>query len=227
MAITCSCSCGRKFLVSDSVAGRKTKCPQCGASFGVPADCVLPSPTQDEEIGFAPEPEREKPRKAPLAISQPAPSQDWFQDLIQEQPATASARRRGCPHCGSNELTDDNLVCLKCGLVASERRPVPQWKPAAAEPARSPLMGIMHLLEASIWFLVEFLWQVLFYTYQLDLPIPAVYGSATFGLVWVLALARFMDVGCLFFVLSGVIPGLIGKRFWDCWDSAGAELWES
>ena len=37
MAIRFGCGCGRRFDVADDLAGRRTKCPGCGAGLTVPA----------------------------------------------------------------------------------------------------------------------------------------------------------------------------------------------
>lgn len=48
MPITFACKCGKRFTVADSLAGKKTKCPECAAAITVPAAAskpATPSPT--------------------------------------------------------------------------------------------------------------------------------------------------------------------------------------
>ena len=37
MAIAFECGCGKAFRVGDGLAGKRTKCPSCGAALTVPA----------------------------------------------------------------------------------------------------------------------------------------------------------------------------------------------
>ncbi len=49
MAISFECNCGRAFNVADTLAGKRTKCPGCGAGLTVPAGTA-----SAEDEAFAP-----------------------------------------------------------------------------------------------------------------------------------------------------------------------------
>jgi hypothetical protein len=63
MPISMSCDCGRSLRVKDEFAGRKVKCPQCGAVLAVPA----PEPSSENEaldVLLADDPQEEaRPRQ--------------------------------------------------------------------------------------------------------------------------------------------------------------------
>jgi hypothetical protein len=89
MAITFSCSCGKEITVKDQFAGKKGKCPACGAIMQVPA-VKPPEPA-------APEPEPE------IVISEPAPDLD--------EPA---GETKTCLHC-QKKIPMDAVFCVHCG----------------------------------------------------------------------------------------------------------------
>jgi hypothetical protein len=74
MPITFSCDCGKAFTVADGFAGKRTRCPACGAGLVVPQ----PAGVADEDAAFrmlaeAPEPDRPA-RSAPWAGGPMAPA---------------------------------------------------------------------------------------------------------------------------------------------------------
>ncbi len=75
MPIRFSCNCGRSILAKDELAGRRVKCPQCGAVVLVPK----PEPAAEkEEVGLLPlddpwkeaPPSPEEPKAAPAEVEE-------------------------------------------------------------------------------------------------------------------------------------------------------------
>jgi hypothetical protein len=56
MAITFACPCGKSYIVADNLAGKRTRCPVCQASFVVPAPAApVEEPLEDlEVVDYAP-----------------------------------------------------------------------------------------------------------------------------------------------------------------------------
>src|SRR3954447_22277098 len=51
MAISFTCACGKALKARDEHAGKKTKCPQCGAILAIPSPDLLPD--FDDGSGYA------------------------------------------------------------------------------------------------------------------------------------------------------------------------------
>ncbi|MBA4064131.1 MAG: hypothetical protein C0501_10540 [Isosphaera sp.] len=74
MPIAFACDCGRAFSVADAHAGKRTKCPACGAALTVPA-----APADEDEAyrlladGPDPEPPPASRRDPDPAVLAPAP----------------------------------------------------------------------------------------------------------------------------------------------------------
>ncbi|HLA86345.1 MAG TPA: hypothetical protein VJL29_16285 [Thermoguttaceae bacterium] len=92
MTIRFACSCGRQWAVGKEYAGKKTKCPDCGAGLtvpnGSPAAAAAPLPAE---------------------VAQPSASGP-----------SASAPRGPCPACGKG-LEEGQVVCLECGFHRLKR----------------------------------------------------------------------------------------------------------
>jgi hypothetical protein len=99
MPIAFACDCGRAFQVADAHAGKRTKCPACGAALTVP-DAPPPAADEDEAYrlladGPDPEPEaapavaRRDPDPAALAAppSKKTPPAPKPQRLHRSRPA--------------------------------------------------------------------------------------------------------------------------------------------
>src|SRR5262249_18516041 len=84
MPIKLSCDCGKKLQVKDDLAGKKVKCPGCGAVVPVPAAVAeapppapkpkmkAPPPREEEEVPPQPQDEEEAP-PPPEEEEAPAP----------------------------------------------------------------------------------------------------------------------------------------------------------
>ena len=72
MSLTATCTCGKKYQVDDTLAGKRVKCKACGNSFTIPAKAAAPL-ADDDDFRLAP---LETPAAAlvPASLSVPAPS---------------------------------------------------------------------------------------------------------------------------------------------------------
>lgn len=89
MPIPVACACGAKLRVGDQAAGKKAKCPKCGAILVVPAPEAAP-PADDGFRILTDEP-------APAAAPPPAP--DKACPFCAE---TIPGKAAVCPHCRSS-----------------------------------------------------------------------------------------------------------------------------
>lgn len=71
MPIAFACECGKSFSVGDEHAGKRTKCPKCGAALTVPA-LAAPEMSDEDKAFAALEDAPDEPRPA----QRPAPSYD-------------------------------------------------------------------------------------------------------------------------------------------------------
>jgi len=97
MAIRVICDeCGREINVKDEFAGRKGKCPSCGA--------VIQVPTLEEAA--AQQAAAEKPVEAP-----PSEAADEAQPTPEGEP---EGETKSCVHCGKS-IPADAVFCIHCG----------------------------------------------------------------------------------------------------------------
>ena len=85
MPIKVSCQCGQTLTAKDSLAGKRVKCPKCGA----PLTISRPQPKQpaaDDSIG----------------------------DLLDEAGMTTARSGHFCPSCNA-EMPPDAVICVECG----------------------------------------------------------------------------------------------------------------
>ena len=97
MSISFTCDCGKGFTVADEFAGKRTKCPACGAGLTVPAPAAPESePLSDEDKAFraledAPDAE---PTAAPPRRNSP-PADPPPSRPTSPPPAPIPAKKRG------------------------------------------------------------------------------------------------------------------------------------
>ncbi len=105
--ISFSCGeCGATFKAKRSMAGRKGKCPRCGAALEVPQ----PESAEDDglyALEALADPQRGGPAAAPQAATAAAPA--------------AGGRR--CPSCGQ-PLGAKARLCARCGIKVPSGRPL-------------------------------------------------------------------------------------------------------
>jgi hypothetical protein len=93
MAITVECGCGKRFRVKDEHAGKRGRCPSCGAVVAIPAA---------EPAGpGGPSPERAGPA-GPRRAAEPGAR------------APQAAGPEICPECG-RPLAGGAVLCVNCG----------------------------------------------------------------------------------------------------------------
>ena len=90
MPIVAKCSCGKKYALNESMAGKKVKCKACGTILRIPK--ITPVPKQT-----TPAPKRTPVPKAVAAaraaVAAPAPAADDDDDFEEEAPAPAKPQR--------------------------------------------------------------------------------------------------------------------------------------
>jgi len=138
--------CNTLLRTSDDKAGRRARCPNCGATI------VTPSPDADDEFDddaeWEPEDEDEEDDfdryfggRPPTTYSKPPPSR---------------GRKKSCPMCGE-EISAAARQCPFCGERvggpprSGYARSIP--KPTSAMAITSFIMGLFGLLGCCIWFL--------------------------------------------------------------------------
>jgi len=95
MAIVFRCKCGREIRVKDALAGKKGKCPECGA--------VVQVPTLEEAAATPP------PQQTPAAPEAPVPEAPT--DAPTEE---TTQRTKPCVHCGKH-IPVEAVFCTHCG----------------------------------------------------------------------------------------------------------------
>ena len=86
MPLTAVCTCGKKYQVDDSLAGKRVKCKACGGSFTIPQNQPVPiAAPDDDEFRLAP---LETPPSAAAPMPMPAVA---IPAVVAAQPAPARA----------------------------------------------------------------------------------------------------------------------------------------
>src|ERR1051326_6618466 len=101
MAITVTCSCGKRLRANDATAGRQARCPACGESIDIPslqalADPELPpepSPVQADTYKIADEP-------APRPVTVPTPAAASKVESVRRPGPRRSSRPRAAAYAG-------------------------------------------------------------------------------------------------------------------------------
>jgi len=128
MPISVACStCGSKIKAPDSAAGKKAKCPKCGASLVVP---LTDTSTAASEHVAAPLTNVAPP---PPAVVQSRPPVAAIQEVL---PSRQAVDYKDCPFCGEEVLTTA-LKCKHCGetldpALRTAEEPRSRRRPSAA-----------------------------------------------------------------------------------------------
>lgn len=113
------CECGRKLSVRASSAGKRAKCPNCGAVFEIPTPDAAP---QQQDLA---------PQEAgPVAKQVLAPAAEPYEP----SPLPAPEQATQCPNCGA-AMSADARICVGCGYDRKSRRAL-QAAGAAATSSR-------------------------------------------------------------------------------------------
>jgi uncharacterized membrane protein len=134
MGIPVTCDCGRSLRVKDEAAGRKVRCPACGAAIAVPQPDTNPD-IEDEALDLllaAPD----RPASAPQPASAAAPD---------EEPPRSSSKPTvppPAPHRPSNSPRPK----------PSARREKSEKRGLSIAAQRSIIVGLLMMLGAAVWF---------------------------------------------------------------------------
>ena len=112
MPISVKCSdCGKSLKAPDSLAGKKAKCPDCGAIVPIPKEAVDAEELNDEPVA------KPKPKAKPKPVEEDYDSA--FEDIADDEanaPVDESAKRKPCPMCGEL-IAKTAAKCRYCGEV--------------------------------------------------------------------------------------------------------------
>ena len=110
MPISVKCTdCGKSLKAPDSLAGKKAKCPDCGAIVPIPKAAL-----DAEEMGDGPV---SKPKAKPKPVEDDDDS--LFDDIADDEanaPVDENAKRKPCPMCGEL-IAKTAAKCRYCGEV--------------------------------------------------------------------------------------------------------------
>lgn len=141
MPITFNCACGKKLKVADKFAGKKGKCPSCGAKILIPQSSPPePAPlpdlesggrlqledlTADQTLGMKPlgEPVEVPAEAPPLALAADKPADevgvaDAYAVESHEAEAAEAAIPVEAPPGADEPATGNGVRCPKCGVFA-------------------------------------------------------------------------------------------------------------
>ena len=132
MSIAFSCECGRNLRAGPNLAGKKTKCPGCGA--------VLTIPAASEEAASAPPPPAPRPKPAPAAAQVTAPAAPVAAAVtctcgkrIATKPEWAGKTIK-CPACENRIKVPAAAVASPVVPAAAAAKPAPAKRPAPPPP---------------------------------------------------------------------------------------------
>jgi len=121
MAITLSCTCGKTLRVPENLAGKKGKCPACGAVLEIPTDVPELAPLEAEPVAASSPPPG---TLAPQAVAPPPPIAPPLQAVA--PPPTAmpqtqfqlpqKLRSPGLPPCWLSLATEGAVIKTDFGL---------------------------------------------------------------------------------------------------------------
>ncbi len=137
MPISVNCSeCGKSLKAPDTLAGKKAKCPQCGAVVPIPA-AVLDAELIDEP---PPLPKKSSAQSKP----KPKPADDdgsMFDDAAEFEAKDPADDRKPCPMCGEM-IAQSAAKCRFCGeLFDAGLRKRSQSKSGSRSGDQDPLTG--------------------------------------------------------------------------------------
>lgn len=93
MPISFECACGRAFSVGDEYAGKRAKCPRCGAPITVPSPAPEPDALSDEDKAF--QALEDAPDTEPSSAPARAPAEEQSPRSGRPAPAPIPAATRG------------------------------------------------------------------------------------------------------------------------------------
>lgn len=116
MPIQCTCgSCGATMKVADKFAGKKAKCPKCGAAIEIPAPTNAGDSLFGDDLLLADETPRAKPKPTGTGWGSGGNVRSHLDDLLDEAGVEARVEGPTCPACGA-AVEDGAILCISCGL---------------------------------------------------------------------------------------------------------------
>ncbi|MBI2920407.1 MAG: hypothetical protein HYY18_04920 [Planctomycetes bacterium] len=100
-----TCTCGKLMTAPDSEAGKRGRCPKCGAAVAVPR------------------PARAEPELELLEVGGPAASRPRAAAPLPSDPPQVRGAQVMCPACGTS-YPGDVLLCIPCGIEIASGRPI-------------------------------------------------------------------------------------------------------
>ncbi|HZN35673.1 MAG TPA: hypothetical protein VFB80_17710 [Pirellulaceae bacterium] len=159
MPIEFSCpACHQLVRTPDAAAGKKGKCPLCGAVVQIPAPAAAPvkpapaKPAPPKPAAPKPAPKSAPVKPAPVPVPEPEPPAPepapdtiefacvWCNELVRT-PASAAGKRGKCPHCQrivKIPTAERRLVKERDPLLSEELPPMEKVPHGAAPKAAAP-----------------------------------------------------------------------------------------
>lgn len=197
MPISVNCECGKSLRAPDSLAGKKAKCPQCGAVVSLPAAVV------NAELDDAPP---LPPKKKSAAVK---PRDEEFDDSAESDAESSADERKPCPLCGEM-IVASAAKCRFCGEVfdSSLDRPRKSKSGKTGSWSKGELRNIAGFQKA---LLLCILGQILTFVLQTALP-PQIrpLGAVAYLIVCVVAVVFVFRLAMrLYSTATGVICGIL------------------
>jgi predicted RNA-binding Zn-ribbon protein involved in translation (DUF1610 family) len=120
MPISVKCQeCGKGLKAPDALAGKKAKCPQCGAVVPIPRVVVDAEEIDDEPPQLPRQPSATSKKPSKPKSKDEDNYDDTFDDLADYEanaPALPNQKRKPCPMCGEMILAEA-AKCRFCGEI--------------------------------------------------------------------------------------------------------------
>ncbi len=131
MPISCQCpSCGKRLKARDSAAGKKVKCPDCGATIAIPSPKRKAAPSEPDELDLQ-SLDIEKGIEGPAEIGQkPCPMCGEMinesaskcrycgEDLVRAAKKAARRTAQGASSTDDEMQVSDWIFCILCSGIA-------------------------------------------------------------------------------------------------------------
>ena len=110
MPISVKCfDCGKSLKAPDALAGKKAKCPDCGAIVPIPKAALDAESLDDDPVS------KPKSKSKPVEDEYDATFDD-LADYEAEAPVDETAKRKPCPMCGEM-IAKTAAKCRYCGEI--------------------------------------------------------------------------------------------------------------
>ena len=119
--IAVKCKCGKKFAAKAEYAGKKVKCPECGAPVLIKGSKSKQLKTTSGSAGK-------------LAVNKPKSNVESMGNLFDEvgfNPEDGSAAKK-CPQCRA-PMRDEAIICIDCGYNESTGKVMQTYRPVTQE----------------------------------------------------------------------------------------------